>query len=129
MSVLAPGDIAAAQALVTALADYRVVKERFGYMPFMWVRVGLAHGEFALAQGACEQVIGLMDALYSDLCEAGIWYLRADVLHLKGRALLGMGNVEEAHEVLQSARCCGKTWFAAGALADLAEPGRGGAAE
>ncbi|MCB9157638.1 MAG: AAA family ATPase [Caldilineaceae bacterium] len=100
---LRQGDVAAAQELVTALADYRVVKERFGYMPFMWVRVGLAHGEFALAQGAFDQVIALMDALYDDLWEADIWYLRPDVLHLKGRALLALENIGNAHKVLQEA--------------------------
>ena len=74
------------------MADHRTVKARFGYMPFMWVRVGLAHGEFALQMQAYDQATALMRTLYTDLCKAGIWYLRPDVLHLKGRALLGRGR-------------------------------------
>lgn len=102
--LLRRGDRLAAAQLSAALADYQTVKVRFGYMPFMWIHVGLVHGEMALAQGAFQQAVALMDDLYGDMCEAGIWYLRADVLHLKGRALLGLGNVEEAHEVLHEAR-------------------------
>ena len=100
------GDLVTAQELVATLADYRTVKERFGYMPFMWVRVGLAHGEVMLAQGAHEAAVALMDELYDDLDKAGIWYLRPDVLHLKGRALLGLASshLEEAGKVLLEAR-------------------------
>jgi tetratricopeptide (TPR) repeat protein len=103
---LRQGNVAAAEELVATLADYRTIKARFGYMPFMWIRVGLARGEFALQQGAFDQAVVLMDSLYEDLCGAGIWHLRPDVLHLKGRALLGQGSFheEEAHEVLLEAR-------------------------
>ncbi len=103
---LRQGNVAAAEELIATLEDYRTVKTRFGYMPFMWVRVGLAHGEFALQRQAFDQVITLMDALYTDLCEAGIWYLRADVLHLKARALQEQGSpcAKEAGETLAQAR-------------------------
>jgi len=76
------GDLDSATDLMTTFTDYRIVKERFGYMPFMWVRVGLAQGEFALAKGEYAQATALMDALYRDLERAGIWYLRTDVLAL-----------------------------------------------
>lgn len=101
---LSQGDVQAAEQLISTLADYPMVRARFGYMPFMWIRVGLAHGEFALRQQAYEQAVKLMDTLFTDLCEDGIWYLRPDVLHLKGRGLLGLGEVEEAREVLLEAR-------------------------
>ena len=103
---LRQGNVAAAEELIATLADYRTVKARFGYMPFMWIRVGLAHGEFALQMQAYDQAIALMDSLYTDLTEAGIWYLRPDVLHLKGRALLGQGpcRAEETCLVLEQAR-------------------------
>ncbi len=103
---LRQGNMAAAEELIATLSDYRTVKERFGYMPFMWVRVGLAHGEFALQMQAYDQATALMDSLYTDLCKAGIWYLRADVLYLKGRALIGQGpcNAEETCFVLEQAR-------------------------
>ena len=103
------GDLDAAQAYAATLEDYRTVQRRFGYMPFMWIRVGLAHGEFALQQGAYAQAVTLMDALYADLAASDIWYLRADVLHLKGRALLGLHQGEEARGVLQDARYAAET--------------------
>ncbi len=65
---LRQGNVAAAEELIATLADYRTVKARFGYMPFMWIRVGLAHGEFALQMQAYDQAIALMDSLYTDLC-------------------------------------------------------------
>lgn len=81
---LRKGDLDGAADLMRTLTDYREVKARFGYMPFMWVRVGLAQGEFALAQGKNEQAVALMDVLYGDLEKAGISYLRSDVLRLQG---------------------------------------------
>lgn len=100
------GDHAAATALMHTLADYRNVKAQFGYMPFMWTRVGLAQGEFALQQQEYDQAVTLMEQLYRDLSEAGIWYLRPDVLHLKGRALLAQEavHVAEAQATLLQAR-------------------------
>lgn len=82
------GDLDSATDLMTTFTDYRIVKERFGYLPFMWVRVGLAQGEFALATGESEKAAALMDALHGDLERAGIWYLRAAVLALRGPGLL-----------------------------------------
>lgn len=101
---LRQGNPAEAQQMLEALADYQTVKERFGYMPFMWIRVGLAHGEFGLQQQAFDEVVDLMDALYTELCEAGIWHLRPDVLHLKGRALIGCGQFDDARDALLEAR-------------------------
>lgn len=98
------GDTGAAEELIATLDDYQTVKERFGYMPFMWVRVGLAHAAVALERGAYEKAAALVDELLGDLCEANIWYLRPDVLHLKGRALLGQGHVNGATEALLQAR-------------------------
>ena len=98
------GDGAAAAALMASLTDYRTLKAQFGYMPFMWVRVGLAQGEFALASGGHAAAIALMDDLFQDLDAAGLWYLRPDVLHLKARALLGLGTIDEAQAVLADAR-------------------------
>ncbi|MCB0152118.1 MAG: hypothetical protein KDE01_31235, partial [Caldilineaceae bacterium] len=89
---------------MASLTDYRTLKAQFGYMPFMWVRVGLAQGEFALASGDHAAAIALMDALFRDLDAAGLWYLRPDVLHLKARALLGLGTIDEAQAVLADAR-------------------------
>ncbi len=100
------GDRTAAAELMASLTDYHTLKAQFGYMPFMWVRVGLAQGEYALAHGELAQVVALMDDLYRDLDEAGLWYLRPDVLHLKGRALLGLGSdrLAEANAALAEAR-------------------------
>ncbi|MCB0112064.1 MAG: tetratricopeptide repeat protein, partial [Caldilineaceae bacterium] len=92
------------------------------YMPFMWVRVGLAQGEFALARGEFEQAIALLDELYGDMERAGIWYLRADVLQLEGRTLLKLGNIDEAREVLQAARTAAETLGLCRAAADLSRP-------
>jgi hypothetical protein len=88
------------------LEDYREIKHRFGYMPFMWIRVALAEGEFAFGQQEFVRAATLMEELYSDLCETGIRYLRPDVLHLQGRALLEQGptRAEEARATLAQAR-------------------------
>ena len=106
MLALRGGDLDAARAYTATLEDYRTVQRRFGYMPFMWIRVGLAHGESALQQGALARAVTLMDALYADLAAADIWYLRADVLHLKARALEEQGPpcTEEASATLAQAR-------------------------
>lgn len=123
---LRQGDLDGAAELMATLTDYRTVKARFGYMPFMWVRVGLAQGEFALAMGEYAQAVALMNVLYADLERAGIWYLRLDVLWLKGRALLGQGNVDNAREALQDARAAAERLGSRRTVADLGEFGRGG---
>jgi predicted ATPase/DNA-binding XRE family transcriptional regulator len=103
---LLKGDLAAAKRIMATLQDYREIKEQFGYMPFMWVRVALAEGEFAFSQQDSVRAAALMDELYTELREAGICYLRPDVLHLRGRALLeqGLTNSDEACETLARAR-------------------------
>ncbi len=104
-------DLDCAAEVMATLTDYRTVKACFGYMPFMWVRVGLAQGEFALARGEYAQAIALLDALYGDLARAGIWYLRADVLALQGRALVewGSDHVAEAMQTLIATRAAAET--------------------
>jgi len=119
---LCKGDVDGAAERMATLTDYRTVKARFGYMPFMWVRVGLAQGEFALAMGKDEQAVALMDALYSDLERAGIWSLRPEVLELKGRASLRLENLDEAREVLLTARAAAESLGARRAVADLGRP-------
>ena len=108
---LRQGNVITAEQLIATLTDYQTVKAGFGYMPFMWIRVGLAQGEFVFQQQAFEQTLTLMDRLYKDLCEADIWYLRPDVLHLKGKALLGLGSshLAEAHDVLLEARAAAES--------------------
>jgi predicted ATPase/DNA-binding XRE family transcriptional regulator len=103
---LLKGDLAAAETIIRTLEDYHEVKYRFGYMPFMWVRVALAKGEFALSQQDFMRAAELMDELYTDLRQTGIRYLLPDVLHLKGQALFEQGsiNAEEAYETLIHAR-------------------------
>lgn len=100
------GDLASAERSMRSLGDYHEVKNRFGYMPFMWIRVALAEGEFAFSQQDFSRTALLMDKLYADLHQADIRYLRPDVLYLKGRALLEQGSTytEEAHEILTNAR-------------------------
>ncbi|MEZ4868075.1 MAG: AAA family ATPase [Caldilineaceae bacterium] len=125
---LRQGNHAAAAALIATLADYRTVKEQFGYMPFMWLRVGLAQGEFALQQQEYAQAVTLLDELQQDLAATGIWYLRPDVLHLRGRALLGLDNVAAAYDALLEARAAAETLGSRRALwpilASLAEVAR-----
>lgn len=103
---LQKGDLAAATQTMAALVDYRVLRDRFGYMPFMWIRVALAEGELALSQQDFGRAAAVMAALDADLLQAGIRYLRPDVLHLKGRALLEQSQVSQeiARETLLQAR-------------------------
>jgi hypothetical protein len=103
---LLEGDLAAAERMMATLRDYRELRSRFGYMPSMWIRVALAQGEFALSQQHFGRAAAMMDQLYTDLREAGIRYLRPDVLHLKGRALLeqGLKGTKDAYEALTQAR-------------------------
>lgn len=108
---LLQGDLAGATTLAATLEDYRIVKDHFGYMPFMWIRVGLAHGEVALQGGDFGAAVALADDLCADLCAAGIWYLRPDVLHLKGRAILAQGapGLSAAQATLTQARVAAET--------------------
>ena len=88
------------------LEPYREVKQKFGYMPFMWVHVALAEGEFAYSQQDFIRAAKVMDTLEADLRNAGIRYLLPDVLHLKARALLEQSEdlTEEAYTILVKAR-------------------------
>ncbi|HRV96313.1 MAG TPA: tetratricopeptide repeat protein, partial [Anaerolineae bacterium] len=86
------GDFAAAEAVMATLEPYRDVKQKFGYMPFMWVRVALAEGEFAFSQQDFVGAAQVMDDLDADLDDAGIRYLRPDALHLKARIFLELGR-------------------------------------
>jgi tetratricopeptide (TPR) repeat protein len=99
-------DLEAAREYAATLEEYRTVQRRFGYMPFMWIRVGLAHGELALAQQEYGHAVELMDALYADLTASDIWYLRADVLYIKARALQAQGSTcaQAASETLIQTR-------------------------
>lgn len=103
---LRQGDLTKAEAMMATLADYREIRLRFGYMPFMWVRVCLAEGEFALGTQDFCRAVALMDELHTDLRDAGLRFLLPDVLHLKGRAFLEQGPtaVEAARETLALAR-------------------------
>lgn len=100
------GDLAAAERVMAPLEDYRQVRDGFGYMPFMWIRVALAQGEFAFNQQDFACAAALMDDLDRDLRQAGIHYLRPDALHLKARALLKQGSnrAEEVRTTLERAR-------------------------
>ncbi|MCB0167200.1 MAG: AAA family ATPase [Anaerolineae bacterium] len=103
---LLKGDLAAAEAVRATLEPYQAVKQKFGYMPFMWVRVALAEGEFAFSQQDYGRAAQVMDELDADLRDAGIRYLLPDVLHLKARARLkqGLPPIEEAYKMLVRAR-------------------------
>lgn len=99
---LQQGDVAAAASLADTLADYREVRDRFGYMPFMWVRVALAHAELALAQNRPNETIALLDDLLAALNAAGLRYLLPDALLLKARALRPT-NPAAAADILRQA--------------------------
>jgi hypothetical protein len=103
---LLQGNLTEAEMMMAALEDYREIMLGFGYMPFMWVRVALAAGEFAFSTREFARAAALMDDLDTDLRSAGIRYLRPDVLYLKGRALLEQGpaRAAEASETLARAR-------------------------
>lgn len=103
---LQQGDLPTAEELSSALVDYRIVRDRFGYMPFMWIRVGLAQGAILLAQDKYEKAAFLASELFADLDKIGIWYLRPDVLYLNAQALNGQGKTfqKQAEDMLEQAR-------------------------
>ncbi|MCB0063032.1 MAG: hypothetical protein KDE19_12995, partial [Caldilineaceae bacterium] len=108
---LQQGNLDGATELMATLTDYRDVKARFGYLPFMWVRGGLAQGEFARAMGEYGEAVALMDELYRDVASADIWYLRPDLLWLKGQALVNLGSdhTAEGEKMLAQARTTAET--------------------
>ena len=100
------GDIAAGETMSLKLPDYAEIRDGFGYMPFMWIRVGLAKAELAMSKKNYDLAGVLADQICDDLRAGGIRYLRPDVLLLKGRSLLARepDRVEEAVAILQQAR-------------------------
>jgi class 3 adenylate cyclase/tetratricopeptide (TPR) repeat protein len=89
---LLEGDAVAAAAAVRAAQN---VPAR-SIWPGFFVPVPLADGELALKQGDYERVMKVTDALLSKLREFGMRCHYPRVLYMQGRALLGLGQEQEA---------------------------------
>jgi tetratricopeptide (TPR) repeat protein len=94
------GQISEAQAALQEC--YRDLKPEGSFHAPLWV--ALADGELAMAQGNYPHVISLMDDLLAYLRRLHSRPYRTDALYLKGRALTSLGRLDEAEQVLASAR-------------------------
>jgi len=101
---LRQGHLVAAEALLDTVDSYSEIKQHVGFIPHMWIGVGLAMGELALAKGEFHHVAALMDDLYAAMRAAGVRPMLADVLYLKSQALLASDQTEAAYVTLQEAR-------------------------
>ncbi|MCI0397161.1 MAG: hypothetical protein L0332_08460 [Chloroflexi bacterium] len=120
------GDVDQATAVLDGLEDYHHYKEQLGFLLPMWVGVALARGEIALASGEHEKAAALAAGLATELVSAGVYALRPDAFYLQGKALLALGQWEEARQVLGQARAAAEVlvsrrtlWLILAALSQL----------
>ena len=71
----------------------------FYYGPFLYAHVV----EVAVSSGHHERALAEADRYLQRMADAGTRVFLPDLLHSKGRALLGLGRVEEAHQAWQEA--------------------------
>jgi hypothetical protein len=94
--------ISAAQALLEDIPDYHQIKRQLGNVPMVWINVGLARVELAIAQHDFERALTLANVFESDLranhCRAFI----NEILYLKAQILITSEH-EDAYSVLQQA--------------------------
>jgi tetratricopeptide (TPR) repeat protein len=122
------GEIDAAEAALAGLAGFYEVQRAWSYITPYWVDVGLAQAELALAQGDYDRTIGLADELYGEVIRLDVRPYRADLQWLKGRALLALGRLDEAHIALSQAHADAEAigsrrmlWPVLAALGELAK--------
>jgi tetratricopeptide (TPR) repeat protein len=95
------GDLAEAEAILQE-----------GRGRFTWDELGdpgpmfafLTEGELALARRDGPRALALADDFITMLLKLGVRLFMTDALYLKGRALLGQGQTEQAYQALQEAR-------------------------
>jgi tetratricopeptide (TPR) repeat protein len=99
--------------------------------PLGGVAICLADGELALAQGDYARAASVMDEALVCLQSSGSRPYVADVLYLKGKALIAQNRTDEAHDALAAARAEAEAlgarrglWPILAALAEI-EDGRG----
>jgi tetratricopeptide (TPR) repeat protein len=97
------GALAAAEAQLAGL-DHQRLRRQSGFMPSLWVNVGLAVVELALARGEPDPAAALARQLLADLHAWRITYVVPEVQGVLGQALLAAGRLVEARAALQSAR-------------------------
>ena len=106
---LLKGDRAQAEA---AVRDCGQIPLRDLFARLLWSganAVVLADGELALAQGDTARVASLMDNLLPHLRSLGARAFLSDALHLKGKALLAQGRLDDAQPVLADARAAAES--------------------
>jgi hypothetical protein len=84
--------------------DYQTLLRRTGFMPFLWINVGLAAVKLALARREVEPAAALAQQLFADVRASGIVYLTPEVQALHAEALFVQGRLPQARAALQAAR-------------------------
>lgn len=115
--------------LAEAEAAFDEGRKDFGlnkYPEIFYIPVRLVEGKLALAQGDCEHVMAVTNALLTDLRQSGAQTYISKALYLQGQALLAMGQPDAAYERLLEARAEAEAigskwmlWQILGALANL----------
>jgi tetratricopeptide (TPR) repeat protein len=130
-------DLAGAEAAFAQLPDYRELKRRVGYVPYMWGNLGLAGIELALARENWAGAVLSAHEFIGYLELRGMRYLLPEARLLLGQAQMALGRQDEAMGALQTARAEAEAlgsrrllWPMLAALADIAgRRGEAGAGE
>jgi tetratricopeptide (TPR) repeat protein len=97
------GRLDEATSAMAETGSYQAQQKRAGFMPFLWVRTGLAEAELAIAQERYAEGVSIMENLASDMERAGVKYLLSDVHYTRACALLALKRIDEAERSLAQA--------------------------
>jgi len=98
------GDLALAQAQVAKYRDYRDLMRRVGFVPMMWVNLGLTVIELAWRAGDHARALAEAEELDRHLARTGVVYARPEAQLWLARMLVTLSRPDEAAAVLQNAR-------------------------
>jgi tetratricopeptide (TPR) repeat protein len=132
------GELAEAEAIQSAVLDYRTLQQRLSFMVPMWGNLALANIEVALALRQFGQARTLAIELVERLGDSDLRFLLPEARLRLGQAMLGEGQVADAQAALDTARREAETlgsrrllWPILEALAEAAirsnEPGQAAA--
>jgi tetratricopeptide (TPR) repeat protein len=94
-------DLAAADALIEQVSRNLKPEEMTSSLPLF---ILLAEGELAMKKQEYDRAVATMDKFISWMDKIGFSLLLPDTLHLKSRALIEQGRLDEAHATLKQAR-------------------------
>jgi tetratricopeptide (TPR) repeat protein len=89
---LLAGDIAPAEAALNRIGAFPEQRRRMGFVPYMWIAVGLAQAELALAKADFSVATEVLSDMIAQLHRDGLRFRLADAHYLRGRVQLARGD-------------------------------------